>query len=68
MSGLFSGVGAGLKSKGVQPPTQQAAPIRTVEEDAGTARMRERKKLQTGGRTSTILSGIQSALNKRLGE
>ena len=50
---------------------KQAEPIEDVKmvtEDAETARRRERKKLQTGGRQSTILSGIQSALHKRLGE
>ncbi len=42
--------------------------VEVVEEEAETARRRERKKLLTGGRRATILSGIQAALKKRLGE
>ncbi len=41
--------------------------IETVTEEAEVARRRERKKLLRGGRRSTIISGIQSALKKRLG-
>ncbi len=42
--------------------------VEVVEEEAEMARRRERKKLLTGGRRATILSGIQAALKKRLGE
>lgn len=51
------------------PPEQ--APIeeiKTIEEEEGEVRRREKKKLLRGGRRSTILSGIASALKKRLGE
>ena len=41
--------------------------IATVQEDASSAQRREKKKFATGGRLSTIISGIQSALKKRLG-
>lgn len=42
--------------------------VQVIEEEAETARRRERKKLLTRGRRATILSGIQMALKKRLGE
>ena len=52
-------------------PAQQA-PIEEVavlQEDAAAAGRREKKKLiSRRGRKSTILSGISSALKKRLGE
>ncbi len=41
--------------------------IATIEEDATEAKRRERKRLITGGRRSTILSGIAASLKKRLG-
>ncbi len=51
------------------PPAQETIePVTTIEEDAGDVRRRKRKRLSAGGRQSTILSGIQSALKKRLGE
>lgn len=43
-------------------------PIEMVTEEGEVARRRQRKKLMTGGRAATILSGIQSVLKKRLGE
>ena len=42
--------------------------VQVVREEAEEARRREKKKLLTRGRRTTILSGIQSALKKRLGE
>lgn len=42
--------------------------VEVVEEEAEEARRRERKRLLTGGRRGTILSGITAALKKRLGE
>ncbi len=42
--------------------------VAMVQEDAETAKRRERRRLQTGGRGATLISGIQSALKKRLGE
>lgn len=64
MSGVFS------SPKRPKIPAQQAEPepIETVTEEAETVRRKERKRLQTGGRASTILSGIQAALKRRLGE
>lgn len=50
------------------PEVQQIAPVETITEDATAAARRRRKKISTGGRRSTILSGIQTALKKRLGE
>lgn len=63
MSGLFGGV-----SQPKLPP--QPAPVSEVaviEETAAEAGRRERKRLLQGGRRSTIISGIQSALKRRLG-
>ncbi len=55
-----------------RPKIQGQQPIEDVEvieEEAGQARERERRRLvQRRGRSSTILSGIMSALKKRLGE
>ena len=51
------------------PP--QSEPIEEIEiivESASDARRRERKKLLTGGRRATVISGIQAALKRRLGE
>ncbi len=63
MSGIFS------KPKTPRLPPQPAPieDIEAIEEEAGKARRRERKKLLTGGRRATILSGIATALKKRLG-
>ncbi len=63
MSGLFSRP---------RKPDIAAAPapieqVSVVEETAEDVRRRERKKLQAGGRQGTIISGIASALKKRLG-
>jgi len=58
-----------LGSKPKVPPVQeQAPPIATVEESAEEAARRRRKRLTDISRRSTIMSGIQSALKKRLGE
>jgi len=64
MSGVFS------SPKKPKMPVQQAEPepIATVTEDAEVSRRKEKKKLSTGGRGSTIMSGIMAALKKRLGE
>ena len=56
------------KTPNLPPVTPEPEPMAVVEEDAGKAGRRERKRLLRGGRMSTILSGIQSALKKRLGE
>lgn len=47
---------------------EEIEPIETITEDTEVKKRRERKRLLKGGRTSTILSGITSALKKRLGE
>lgn len=50
---------------------EEADPVQEVEmieEEAGVTRRKERKKLLKGGRASTVLSGMLSALKKRLGE
>ena len=64
MSGLFS------KPRTPDMPAQPEPiePVAVIEETAEETRRRERKKLLTGGRRQTILSGIMSALKKRLGE
>jgi hypothetical protein len=53
----------------VQPPPvpEPIEEIAVIEEDAADVRRRERRRLLTGGRKATILSGIQTALKKRLG-
>ena len=64
MSSIFSKP----RAPKLPPQTPEPEPMAVVEEDAGKAGRRERKRLLRGGRMSTILSGIQSALKKRLGE
>ena len=66
MSGIFD-FGGRPKPK-LPPQPEPVEDIEVIEEEAGEARRRERKKLLTGGRRGTILSGIAAALKKRLGE
>ena len=47
---------------------EPAREITVIQEEAEKARRREKKRLLTGGRRGTILSGIQTMLKKRLGE
>ncbi len=58
------------KPKTPKLPPQQPEPeaVETVTEDATVASRRRRKKLVAGGKSSTVISGIRSALSKRLGE
>ncbi len=56
------------KTPDLPPEPEPIEEVATVEEDAGAAAKREKKKLLRGGRRATILSGIKSALKKRLGE
>ncbi len=61
-----------LSSPKVKTPVlpKQQAPveeIETVVEDEEDVRQREKKKIISTGRRRTILSGIASALKKRLG-
>ncbi len=66
MSGVFKKPGT-PKLPAAPARVEEVAPIEEIEEDAETARRRERKKLLRGGRKSTILGGIMSALKLRLG-
>lgn len=51
------------------PEPEPIEEVQAVQEDATEAGRREKKKLLSRrGRKSTVLSGIQSALKKRLGE
>ncbi len=69
MSSVASKIFGGKPSRPkLPPPPEEIEEIEVVEEEAEEARRRERKKLFTGGRRATILSGIMSALKKRLGE
>ena len=56
------------KSPKIPPQPEPIEKIEVIKEDAEKAKRRERKKLLTGGRRSTIISGINMALKKRLGE
>ena len=51
-------------------PAQQAEiePIEEITEEPETVRRKERKRIRTGGRAATIISGTLAALKKRLGE
>jgi hypothetical protein len=42
--------------------------VTTLEEGAEDEAKKRKKKLLAGGRRSTVLSGIQTALKRRLGE
>lgn len=63
MSGLFG------KPKTPKIPKQEPIEeVQVITEGEEDVRRRERKRLLTGGRGSTIISGILSSLKKRLGE
>ena len=65
MSGLFS------KPKTPSPPkeVQRVEEIQRVEEDGNdVSRRAKRKHILSSGKQSTILTGIQAQLKKRLGE
>lgn len=64
MSGLFSRA----RKPDIIAPPEPVEEVTVVEEEAEEARKREKKRLLTGGRRGTILSGIASALKRRLGE
>lgn len=63
----MSGVLAKPKIPKIPPLPEPIEEITVVREEAEEAGRRERKKLLTRGRRTTILSGIQTALKKRLG-
>lgn len=64
MSGIFGGP----KTPKLPPQPEQVEKVEVIEEEAGRVKKRERKKLLTGGRRATIISGIKAVLKKRLGE
>ncbi len=81
MSGFFKDIereGRRLdRQVGLRPPRTDVAipeepepidPVAVIGESAEVARRREKRKLLFRGRRTTILSGITSALKKRLGE
>ena len=50
------------------PQQEEVEEVSTVTQDAADAQRRKKKDIKQGGKQSTVLSGIQSALKKRLGE
>lgn len=53
------------------PKVEEVEPveeIETVTADAEVAQRRKKRGIRRGGRQSTVLFGIESALKKRLGE
>lgn len=52
----------------IPEPEPEPEEIEVVEEGAAEAARREKKKILRGGRRGTIISGIMSALKRRLGE
>lgn len=63
--GLFN---PDIKTPKLPPEVELLEKVNIIEEEASKAARRKRKKFAKGGRKSTILSGIQSALKRRLGE
>ena len=62
------GIRASGKDLVVASFPEPAKPAQVIEEGAEGARKRQRRKLARGGKRSTIIGGIMSALKKRLGE
>ncbi len=56
------------KKPDLPPEPEPVEEISVIEEDAEVAARRKKKKILKGGRRGTIISGIASALKKRLGE
>lgn len=63
----MSGLGGAPKNTKSQVP-QKAEDVKTITDDEGEVKRRKRASLQNHGRVENILSGIQTALKKRLGE
>ena len=55
------------KKPDLPPEPETIEEITSIEEDADVAARKRKKKIVRGGRRATIISGITSALKKRLG-
>ena len=55
------------KTPKLPPVPEPIEDVQVIEEEATKVARRERKKFLKGGRRGTIISGITSALKKRLG-
>ena len=64
----MSSVFKGPKKPDLPPAPEPVEEVSVIEDDATDVKRREKKRLLTGGRRSTILSGLTSSLKKRLGE
>ena len=63
MSGIFSKP----STPKLPPQPEPIEEVAVIKEDADVAARKEKKKLAKGGKRSTIISGITSALKRRLG-
>jgi hypothetical protein len=68
MSNITSKILGKPEKPDLPPPPEEIEEVEEIEEDAGQAARRQKKKILSGGRRKTILSGITQALKKRLGE
>jgi hypothetical protein len=66
VAGVFGG--GGQKDPKLPAEPEPVESVTTITDDAGRAKRRKNRRLATGGSQSTVLSGIGSALKKRLGE
>jgi hypothetical protein len=64
MSGIFKKP----RTPTIPPIPEPVEKVEKIQEEGEGARRRERKKFRARGRRTTIISGIKSALKKRLGE
>ena len=64
MSNLFGGK---PKTPTLPKQPEPLEEVTKIEEDASDVQRREKKRLLKGGKRGTIISGITSALKKRLG-
>jgi len=56
------------KKSDLPPVREEVEEVSVVQEDAEVAARKRKKKILKGGRRGTIISGIASALKRRLGE
>ena len=56
------------KKPDLPPVPEEVEEVSVVQEDAEVAARKRKKKILKGGRRGTIISGIASALKRRLGE